>query len=187
MPNLEPDRVRPLRRAEFDELVRRGVFEDEHVELLYGAIVTMSPEGERHVRTGHWLLRRFMTTFEAHELDVRHAAPFAASDDSEPQPDLLIGPPDLGPVDADHPSTAFLAIEVSYSSIRKDQRIKARLYAEVGVPEYWIVDLTQAVPVVHVHTQPTPTGYASVVSLRDGEVLRPLHVPIEIAVADIPR
>jgi hypothetical protein len=33
----------PLTRAEYEQLVRRGVFDSAHVELLYGRIVNMSP------------------------------------------------------------------------------------------------------------------------------------------------
>jgi hypothetical protein len=38
----------PLTRAEYDELVRRGVFEDARVELMYGRVVPMSPAGKPH-------------------------------------------------------------------------------------------------------------------------------------------
>ncbi len=185
--DLEPDRVRPLRRAEFDELARQGVFDDENVELLYGTIVTMSPEGEVHVGVAHWLFKKLVRTFDDDELDIRHSAPLAASDESEPLPDILVCSSAGASIRADHPSDALLLVEVSKASIRKDRRLKARLYAEVGIPEYWVVDLTQGAPIVHVHTRPTATGYASVVTLRDGDVLRPVHVPIEIAVADVPR
>ena len=38
----------PLSRAEYDELVQRGVFDDARVELLYGHVVAMSPLGKPH-------------------------------------------------------------------------------------------------------------------------------------------
>ncbi len=38
----------PLTRAEYEALVRRGVLDDAHVELLYGRLVSMSPQGEPH-------------------------------------------------------------------------------------------------------------------------------------------
>jgi Uma2 family endonuclease len=45
---LAPERVRPLRRDEYDRLVALGYFEDEKIELLDGALVAMSPQGAAH-------------------------------------------------------------------------------------------------------------------------------------------
>jgi Uma2 family endonuclease len=39
------------------------------------------------------------------------------------------------------PSDIFLIIEIADSSLNYDQTIKRDLYAETGVPEYWISDL----------------------------------------------
>src|SRR5258708_2409136 len=38
----------PLTRAEYDDLVRRGVLDEANVELLHGRIVSMSPHGKGH-------------------------------------------------------------------------------------------------------------------------------------------
>jgi hypothetical protein len=38
----------PLTRAEYDQLVLRGAFDDARVELLYGRLVSVSPRGESH-------------------------------------------------------------------------------------------------------------------------------------------
>ncbi len=184
--DIRPSGIRPLRRAEYDRLVDLGVFEDEKIELLRGMLVTMSPEGELHVDVGHWLFKLLVRTFSDAEFDVRYAAPFAANDDSEPEPDVFVGPP-RGERSPAHPNRALLLVEVSNSSIRKDRKIKRALYAEIGVPEYWIIDITKDVPVIEVYTEPSATGYARMVTLRDGDVLRPLHIPIEIEVARIPR
>lgn len=171
-------------RSEYDRLIALGVFVDEKIELLRGQLVTMSPEGWDHAEIGNWLLRRLVRTL-GDEFEIRHASPFAANDDSEPEPDLFIGRTEPGR--RAHPSHPLLLIEVSNSSIRKDRKIKRALYAEIGVPEYWIIDITRGVPVVEVYTEPSVQGYARMVTLRDGDVLRPLHVPIELAVADLPR
>jgi Uma2 family endonuclease len=183
--NPPPNGIRPLMRSEYDQLVELGVFEDEKIELLRGMLVTMSPEGWQHTEVGHWLFRRLVRAL-GDEFEVRLAAPFAASDDSEPEPDLFVGrtPQDKRRA---HPGHALLLVEVSDSSIRKDRKIKKELYAEVGVPEYWIIDITNGVPVVEVYTEPSSNGYGKLVTLRDGDILRPVSIPIEIAVADLPR
>jgi Uma2 family endonuclease len=180
-----PSAIRPLRRVEYDRLVELGVFGDEKIELLRGVLVTMSPEGWLHADVGNWLLCRLVRGLDD-SFEIRHASPFAANEDSEPEPDLFVG---RRPSERreDHPGKALLLVEVSDSSIRKDRRIKRELYAEIGVPEYWVIDITKGLPVVEVCTEPTADGYAKMVTLRDGDVLRPIHLPIEIAVADLPR
>jgi Uma2 family endonuclease len=80
-----------------------------------------------------------------------------------------------------------LLVEVSDSSLRLDRRIKAPLYAETEVPEYWIVDVSGDELRIEVHTEPSADGYQRVEVLRDGDVLRPTHLPgVAIAVSDLP-
>jgi Uma2 family endonuclease len=69
----------------------------------------------------------------------RERQPFAANDESEPEPDLAIVPP--GRYADAHPDRAFLLVEVAESSLEYDRETKGPLYAESGVPEYWIVDV----------------------------------------------
>ena len=85
-----------------------------------------------------------------------------------------------------HPDRALLVIEVSDSSLRTDRDIKRDIYAEAGVPEYWIVDVQGRA--VDVHTEPRDGSYRSVVRIgQDGE-LAPTQLPsISIAVGDILR
>jgi len=63
--------------------------------------------------------------------------------------------------------------------------IKTEIYAEAGVPEYWIVD--RRTETVDVLTQPGPSGYAKVTRFSRGDVLRPRRLRgIGIAVSSIP-
>jgi Uma2 family endonuclease len=180
-PELRPRRIS---RVEFNKLYEMGMFEDERVELLRGVIVPMSPEGIPHVSTSVWLNRRLVRGLDD-EYVVRPEKPFAANDDSEPVPDFLITREDPR---SGHPSTALLLIEISHSSLRKDRGAKRDLYAEVGVPEYWVINVSDLRAIsVEVYTEPTPHGFARMITLRDGDVLKPINVPIEIAIADIPR
>lgn len=64
---------------------------------------------------------------------VRVQLPFAASDISEPEPDLAVVPP--GDPRLAHPEHASLVVEVADSSLSKDRRVKTRIYATAGVPE----------------------------------------------------
>ena len=177
---LGPERPRLLRRKEYDRLVAEGFFEDERVELLHGVLVTMSAQGGRHSATAAWIAEHLIRALDR-SFEVRSHSPFAASDYSEPEPDVGVYP--RGSYD-DHPARAFLLVEVADSSLAKDRRIKTGIYAAAGVPEYWIVDLQHER--VEVLTEPDEDEYQRRVTLRRGDVLRPAQLPgIELAVADV--
>jgi Uma2 family endonuclease len=167
--------LRPLRRAEYDQLVALGVFDDEPVELLEGVLVEMSPEGPPHGGVVEYLNRLLARGLPEH-LSVRVAAPYAASDISEPEPDLAIV--EFRYPRSEHPDRSLLLIEVANSSRRKDLGVKARVYARAGVPAYWVVDVAEQV--VHVHTEPGPDGYASVTRAGTGAVLDAAGVAVDL-------
>lgn len=175
---LVPERMRPLRRTEYERLVEAGCFEDERVELLCGVLVEMSPQGGRHSRVVAQLHRYFVRGLPD-DFQVRGHSPFAAGDYSEPEPDVEIVPVSRS---NKHPRRAYLLIEVADSSLRKDRHIKTKIYAAARVPEYWIVDL--AGRAVEVYTEPKRGAYTKVVRVRRG-TLRPVALPITIAVADV--
>ncbi len=138
---VAPERIRPLRRLEFEKLVELGVFEDERVELLRGALVTMPPTDPSHDRSVSELAKLLYATL-SDRADVRVQCSFAASDDSEPLPDLVVAPAASASWTA-HPDAALLVVEVAGTSLRKDRGVKAVLYGSVAVREYWIVNVSR--------------------------------------------
>ncbi len=163
---IDPSRVRRLTRAEYDELVAMGWFVDERVELLHGQVVEMSPSKPRHGGVIARLTELFVLALHGRAV-TRPQTPFAASDDSEPEPDLAVVVDD-DPWNA-HPSRAYLAVEVADSSLRKDRHVKGPLYAAAGIPEYWIVNLVDGV--VEVHTDPLADRYGAIRTARRGETI----------------
>lgn len=180
---IAPETIRRLSRREYDQMVAAGIFdEDERIELLEGMLVTMSPQGEPHARVIEWLTQR-MIVWLGFDFRVRCQLPYAASESSEPEPDLAIFRGDHRT--DDHPSEALLIVEVSDSSIRKDRILKQRVYAKAGLPEYWIVNVQAKT--VEVYTQPRGDAFISHQVFRVGDVLRPTRLPnIEVPVADLP-
>jgi Uma2 family endonuclease len=180
---LAPERVRPLRRREYERLVELGAFHDERVELLRGVLVEMSPQGIEHSGITAWFARRLGRALDL-TFEVRAHSPFAASDDSMPEPDVSVS---IARDDHAHPShqDALLLIEVADSSLAKDRVLKTEIYAAAGVPEYWIVDVrTRTVEVLR---GPTTNGYKRSSVKRIGDELRPLKLRgVSFAVADIP-
>lgn len=170
---IAPAQIRGLKRREYQELGKLGAFDDERVELLYGQVVTMSlvdPDHDESTETIDEILSEQLRG----RARVRVQSSFAASDDSEPRPDILVVPPQS--YWGDHPSTAYLVVEVARSSLRKDRGVKARLYGSVAVDEYWIVDLKAGG--VHVFRDADGEGeWRSRSFARRGEVLHLLAFP----------
>ncbi len=178
MHDVLPRNIRGLRRVEYDKLVATGALDGVPVELLDGQLVAkVSPAGP--ARSG--LTSRIADALYSAlgpEMTIRMNMPFAASDDSEPEPDLAVVR--KGTLDA-HPDRAFLIVEVCHSSDYNDRVIKTRLYANAHVPEYWIVDVDERV--IEIYTQPRRNGYGAKRVVTDG-VIKPLDVPgarVEIA------
>lgn len=144
--------IRPLRRVEYDRLVADGVFADERIELLQGMLVQMSPQDPVHADAIRWLDAAIAPQL-AGTLLLQAQLPFAASDASEPEPDLAVVP--AGRYRDVHPSEARLIIEVARTSQRMDLGTKAVIYAGSAVDEYWVVDVAAQEVVVHRRAGPS--------------------------------
>jgi Uma2 family endonuclease len=173
--------VRPLKRVEYERLAAEGFFEDEKVELLFGMVVPMSPTDPAHPQS-NFQLRRALERGLGDRAYVRDQSDFAASDISEPLPDLAVVPA----VDywTEHPSKAFLIVEVSRSSLRKDKGPKALLYGLAEVDEYWIVNHVDEV--VEVYRDRHNGDWRRRTTHARGETIAMLAFPdVQIAVSEI--
>ena len=179
--DVRPDRIRPLRRVEYEALVREGLLAESRVELLLGSLVDMSPQGPLHAE----VVRRFAELFVrrlSNEVHVRVQSPLALSEDSEPEPDIALVP--AADYTRAHPAVALLVIEVADTSLQKDRGVKAALYAAAGIPEFWLVNLTEGS--VDVHHRPMAGRYDHVSVVGAGGQLTPRAFPeIQIPLAAI--
>ncbi|HEY3496694.1 MAG TPA: Uma2 family endonuclease [Polyangiaceae bacterium] len=136
---LAPEQRRPITRAEYQALGDAGFFQDERVELLDGVIVRMSARSARHdsviERLSELLIPRLVGRAR-----VRIQLGFAASEYSEPEPDVAVVL--KSEPREDHPAHATLLVEVSASTLRFDRTAKASIYARAGVPAYFIVNVS---------------------------------------------
>ncbi len=178
---LEPELLpRPLTREQFDVLVGAGAYEDQRVELIEGVVVDMAPQGPEHADTVGRLTTRLAWRLGAafgERFMVRPQVPLAATDTSEPEPDLYVIDWADSRAEA-HPRWAHLVIEIAQSSRRTDLGIKARIYAAAAVPRYWVIDLAARVAVVH--TDPVP-GDGTAGTAMYGTVRRlPLDTELEV-------
>lgn len=171
--------VRPIRRVEYDRLVDAGVFEGEHVELLWGVVVEMSPQGAPH----SWVISVLTRHFAALPPDralLRVQLPLAAGELAEPEPDLAVVPPS-DEWRVRQPDRALLVVEIARTSQRIDRK-KLSLYATAGVPEAWLVDL--AAEAIEVYSQPSDGRYTRLVTVRRGASVAPLAFPEAVIAVD---
>ena len=157
---LEPYR---FSRAEFDQLAASSGFDRLPVELLEGVIVASMVQSAEHMS----LIQAFtgLLAAAAAEDRLRVQGPLAATDDSEPEPDLaLLRSWTPGP----HPTTAVLTIEVAWTDHATPRR-KIGIYAAAAVEHYWIVDGPGRS--VEAFSEPSDGGYGRRRVLRGDDVL----------------
>jgi Uma2 family endonuclease len=177
-------RNQPLRRytrAEYDDLVAKGMFVNERVELMFGMVVDMSPIDPSHIRSTLTLLQRLMASI-GDRAEVACQMPIAATEDSEPEPDIYVTP--SGPTWSEHASRAYLVVEVSNSSLAYDRTEKALLYGLAQIDEYWIVDLVHGL--VEIRRDRDAGVWRTITTYRRGDTLQMLAFPdVTIAVSEI--
>ncbi len=120
----------------------KGVFrDDERLELLRGEVVRLSPQKVPHAWSSWSLLEALRTVFPRHL--VRGHSPFRLDEFNELEPDILVarGPANQYRDRHPGPDDALLVCEIADTSLKKDVGLKAGLYAEFGIPEYWVLDL----------------------------------------------
>jgi Uma2 family endonuclease len=145
------DSIHRLDTDIYNRMVATGALEDEPVELLEGLLVEMNPQGSTHAATIVRLTRHLGSARAWLAVQL----PLEARPRSEPEPDLALT--EAEPSFDHHLRTAVLAVEVAVTSHKKDRETKAPVYARLGVPTYWIVDVPAKT--VEVRTEPGPGGY----------------------------
>lgn len=146
--------------------------EGQRTELLRGIIIEKVSKTPRHSYLGDEI-REILSRQIPPGFVVLHEWPLRLSD-SVPEPDLLVVRGTRKDFKDVHPESAELVVEVAVSSLALD-RAKARIYAEAGVVEYWIV--RPAKKQVEVYRQPSPAGYAATLTLTAPGVLRSFALP----------
>jgi Uma2 family endonuclease len=161
-PTLPTGPIRLLRRRDYEQLAEAGAFDPtERIELLEGVIYKMSPIGGKHARVIARLTRWLGGALDE-RWDVISQSSYEATDLSMPEPDIAIAPAAA----TRRPDDAHLVIEVAETSVGHD-RYKARIYAQSGVPEYWIINLRDRV--VEIHRSPRDGAYTKIVTKPAGD------------------
>lgn len=138
---------------EFMRVSEAGVFPPEgRFELIRGEILEVPPPDPQHAGRVDRLTRILSRALgDAFIVSVQN--PAALDNFSQPMPDLKVLKfrPDFYVASHPGPRDILLAIEVSDTTMEYDVNVKAPLYADAGIPEYWIVDITNDRLLVHTH------------------------------------
>jgi Uma2 family endonuclease len=166
-------------RSEYEQMIDAGIFRaDEHVELLDGEILAMTPQKSQHAATVFIVEDLLKAAFRS-GYAVRTQAPLALDAMSAPEPDIAVVPGTHRDYLSQHPTTALLIVEVADTSLRLDRQQKGAIYARAGIADYWIINLQDGI--VEIYREPVQTstgwGYRLVQSLRQGETVTPLASP----------
>ncbi|WP_026103183.1 Uma2 family endonuclease [Pseudanabaena sp. PCC 6802] len=138
---------------DYHSMIEAGILRDRHVELLRGEIIEMSPETPIHYATAK-RSTKYLEELLSGKADVRFNGPITLSD-SEPEPDIAIVrlPESLYSDRHPTPQDIFWIVEVAKTSLKKDLELKAAIYANAGIQEYWVLDLSDKQVIVFRYPQ----------------------------------
>ena len=159
---------------DYHHAIATGQFSDRQIELIQQEIVEMSPEGPIH----HFLTMNgadYLRSVLGQQAIISEAHPITLID-SEPEPDIAIVRPPATRYKTRHPylEDIYWIIEIADSTLAKDLGVKKALYANAGIPEYWVIDISTTT--LKVFQKPTKQDYQSAQDYRDG-IVSPLAFP----------
>ncbi len=152
--------------------------EDDRVELLDGHLISMPPIGPAHSHSVNDLADRFnrrLYALDPPPARVSVQNPVQLGEYGEPQPDLALYAPDVPRDRHIQSDDIFLIVEVADTSVEYDRDVKSQQYGEAGIPEYWVVDLSNRT--VDVFRRPDAEGYAERVRHRPDDELTVSSLP----------
>ncbi len=155
------------------------------MELLEGVIVSMAPHSPQHA-AGIRRVFRIIREAVGQRALVQAQLSLIAGRYSVPEPDVAVVPGGESDYETVHPSRALLVVEVAESSLPQDRLTKAAIYAHVGIPEYWIVNLRDDRIEVYRRPRPRARRYTTRSVAVSGDRLTLVALPdVTVAVDDL--
>ncbi len=171
------------------DLLRMREETDDRLELIDGEVFVVPSPNEGHQTSSVVLTGVFYNQIMVPGRGRVYHAPFDVYLGSGRlvQPDLFVvlpGDPVSVRPDGAHGRPSLVVEIVSPTSRSHDLRRKRALYADAGIPEYWLID--PPLRSVTVLTHPAHGDYRTERVYNDGEVVHSATIPwVEIAVADL--
>jgi Uma2 family endonuclease len=163
---------------QFEKMSNEGQFGDARVELLNGEIRVKGLQTPNHAQAIRKLTRNFILNLEERAC-VSPQLPmlllFPPADFVLPDVALLKVPDDEYKYRNVESRDALLVIEVSDTTLIRDQGVKLEAYARNTIPEVWILNLNKNL--LEVYREPFDTEYASKRTYKVGMKVAPLEFP----------
>jgi Uma2 family endonuclease len=158
--------------------------EEDRIELLNGELILMSPVGSQHGSVVKRLNALFNRTLQGKAI-VSVQDPILIPPHSEPEPDLALLQIRDDFYEKEHPSPddIFIVLEVADTTLEKDRIVKSAIYAEAGIPEYWIVNLPENR--LEIYSQIQGNQYQEISIFAPGEKVSLDIFGLEINISDI--
>ncbi len=169
---------------EYHLMTQSGILEEKGHELIQGEILSTRRTGSKHAASVKGLIRLFNTiNQEAYILGIQD--PLHLGENNEPQPDVMIlhFQADLYSSQHPQPKDVVLLIEVSDSTLEYDRNTKRDLYAQFGIPEYWVVNVDEKQ--VEQYQEPSGQTYKSLKIYEFGDSIRPNCLDISLPLTAI--
>ncbi|GGK80960.1 hypothetical protein Ppa06_56190 [Planomonospora parontospora subsp. parontospora] len=161
-----------------------------HTELIDGTLVFVSPQTNFHMST-LFLLESGLRRAVPRDLAVRREMTVTLGRRQRPEPDLLVVRADAvrGARQTTYePQDVVLAVEVvSAESEIRDRERKPRLYAESGIPHFWLVENDGDRPVVHVYELDAATRVYVATGIHRSRLKLDAPFPIDVDLTEIDR
>ncbi len=169
---------------EFCRLSEEGILPPEgRFELIRGEIIEMPRPGPPHIGPVNRLTMLFARKLgDSVIISVQNS--LFISNISLPSPDLVLLKPreDYYGKSLPAPDDVFLVVEVSHTSHWYDTKIKAPLYGDAVVPEYWIVNVPKHV--LEVRREPADGHYRRVETFVPGQTIHLQRMPDVVFTVD---
>jgi Uma2 family endonuclease len=154
-------------------------------ELIDGVLVMTPPPGTGHYTSERRSTMAFVKAVLSSTVAKTHAVQTGGAlrigDLTLLGPDLMIVADIDGTIEAEH---IAVLLEIAYSSRANDLGPKSKLYAGVGIADYWVLDV--AAKAVIVHRDPVEGVYTSVQAFKGKDSVASLLVPdLSVSVADL--
>jgi Uma2 family endonuclease len=173
-------------RTDYEDLVARGIFgPEDKLELLGGHLITMSPQKTPHATAIRKVRHYLQSVFNPETHLVDSQAPLALDDRSEPEPDVAVFRGTISDFADHHPTAAetVLVIEIADTSLQYDRTRKLPAYARAGIPEYWILNLSDRT--LELFREPSGDTYLHTEILSQNELASPRDKDLQSLISDL--
>jgi len=183
--------VPPYEGWHFDDLLALPVDRSQHVELIDGALVPMSPQSKFHVR----VIRNLQAGLDRQapaglradsEITVR------VDDNNGLEPDVLVVT--ASAYDDNERATWYdgsdviLAVEVvSPSSLVRDRERKPQIYAKAGIRYLWRIENEDGSPVVYTYELDAASASYGVTGIFHDHLALPVPFPVDLDLGELTR